>query len=79
MSITVSNLLVESNLARIEIKVQDDGKGLDVDLSESRRFGLLGMRERVQAFSGDIQIESDPGTGTLITADMTVKLDSDKD
>ena len=79
VSITVSNLLVESNLARIEIKVQDDGKGLDVDLSESRRFGLLGMRERVQAFSGDIQIESDPGTGTLITADMTVKLDSDKD
>ena len=79
VSITVSNLLVESNLARIEIKVQDDGKGLDVDLSESRRFGLLGMRERVQAFSGDIQIESDPGTGTLITADMTVKLGSDKD
>ena len=79
VSITVSNLLVESNLARIEIKVQDDGKGLDVDLSESRRFGLLGMRERVQAFSGDIQIESDRGTGTLITADMTVKLGSDKD
>ena len=77
VSVTVSNLLVESNLARIEIKVQDNGKGLDVDLSESRRFGLLGMRERVQAFNGDIQIESDPGTGTLITADMTVKVDSD--
>lgn len=77
VSVTVSNLLVESNLARIEIKVQDDGKGLDVDLSESRRFGLLGMRERVQAFNGDIQIESDSGTGTLITADMTVKVSSD--
>ncbi|MDA0238222.1 MAG: PAS domain S-box protein [Proteobacteria bacterium] len=77
ISVTVSNLLVESNLARIVIKVQDDGKGLDVDISESRRFGLLGMRERVQAFNGDIQIESDSSAGTLITAYMMVKVDSD--
>jgi len=63
-----------SDLARILIRVQDDGLGLDVNLSESRRFGLLGMRERVQAFNGDIKIDSSRGSGTLITADMTVFL-----
>jgi glucose-6-phosphate-specific signal transduction histidine kinase len=63
-----------SDLARILIRVQDDGLGIDVNLSESRRFGLLGMRERVQAFNGDIKIDSTRGSGTLITADMTVFL-----
>jgi glucose-6-phosphate-specific signal transduction histidine kinase len=63
-----------SDLARILIRVQDDGLGIDVNLSESRRFGLLGMRERVQAFNGDIKIDSSRGSGTLITADMTVFL-----
>ena len=63
-----------SDLARILIRVQDDALGIDVNLSESRRFGLLGMRERVQAFNGDIKIDSSRGSGTLITADMTVFL-----
>jgi glucose-6-phosphate-specific signal transduction histidine kinase len=63
-----------SDLARILISVQDDGLGIDVNLSESKRFGLLGMRERVQAFNGDIKIDSSRGSGTLITADMTVFL-----
>ena len=45
-----------------------------MNVSESRRFGLLGMRERVQAFNGDIKIESDRGSGTLITANMKIEI-----
>jgi signal transduction histidine kinase len=36
------------------------------------------MRERVQAFNGDIKIESSLGSGTLITADMQVVMDDVK-
>ena len=74
VSVAVSTGLIESNVAHILIRVQDDGQGLDVNVSESRRFGLLGMRERVQAFNGDIKIESDRGSGTLITANMKIEI-----
>ena len=74
IKVSVVAELEASDLARILIRVQDDGLGIDVNLSESRRFGLLGMRERVQAFNGDIKIDSSRGSGTLITADMTVFL-----
>jgi signal transduction histidine kinase len=78
VSVLVSTYFKESGIARIVIRVQDDGQGLDANAIESRRFGLLGMRERVQAFNGDIKIESNLGSGTLITADMQVVMDDVK-
>lgn len=78
VSVFVSTNVKESGIAQIMIRVQDDGQGLDANASESRRFGLLGMRERVQAFNGDIKIESNMGSGTLIIADMEVVIDDAK-
>ena len=78
VSVLVSTYFEEFGIARIVIRVQDDGQGLDANAIESRRFGLLGMRERVQAFNGDIKIESNLGSGTLITADMQVVMDDVK-
>jgi two-component system sensor histidine kinase UhpB len=60
------------NLARLEIRVSDDGKGLGPDFSEGRRFGLLGIRERVQAFGGEVVVESSPDLGTSIVAVLPV-------
>ena len=49
------------------LEIRDNGKGI---APESRRkaasFGLIGMRERVYALGGKIQIESQPGTGTKV-------------
>lgn len=54
--------------------VEDDGHGFDVSaLAEGReggRFGLVGMRERVRLLGGFLHIESTPGTGTRITAEV---------
>lgn len=60
------------NLARLEIRVSDDGKGLGPDFCEGRRFGLLGIRERVQAFGGEVVVESSPDLGTSIVAVLPV-------
>ncbi len=59
----------------LELRVKDNGKGLDdqVDLSGSRRFGLMGMRERVQAFGGNLEISGGPGQGVLVKAVIPVK------
>ncbi len=56
----------------LEIRVMDDGRGLGPDFSEGRRFGLLGMKERVQAFGGEVQVDSTQDRGTWIVAMLPV-------
>ncbi len=53
------------------LKVEDDGQGFD---SKNTRagIGLLGMRERVIATGGDFYIDSEPGSGTKLTARLPV-------
>ncbi|NIO41931.1 MAG: PAS domain S-box protein, partial [Burkholderiales bacterium] len=58
----------------LRVQVQDDGKGLGAaDISGSKRFGLMGMRERVQALGGHLEVSSGvPGEGVLIEATIPV-------
>ncbi|MDO8909759.1 MAG: histidine kinase [Pseudohongiella sp.] len=65
--VTVSLALVHDKL---QICVSDDGKGLSAEFSEGRRFGMLGIKERVHAFGGEVLIESTPDRGTLIVATL---------
>jgi len=51
------------------VGVRDDGKGFDLKLARDGS-GLVGMRERVSLLGGTLSIESSPGTGTLITAEL---------
>lgn len=54
--------------------VEDNGRGFEVDggagTGTSGRFGLIGMRERAHLLGGTLCIESAPGTGTRITAEV---------
>lgn len=53
----------------LQLAIQDDGIGFDPRL-ESRRpsLGLTGMRERITLLGGTLDIESAPGSGSLIVA-----------
>jgi len=51
----------------IILSINDNGIGMDVSLvDQSKQFGLLGMRERVQALEGSFKIESTGGTNITI-------------
>jgi two-component system, NarL family, sensor histidine kinase UhpB len=52
------------------IRVSDDGKGMEGEIAENQRFGIVGIKERVQAFGGDVRFESDPGAGTTLIATL---------
>lgn len=64
----------EHNQERLEIRVVDDGKGLSPAFAEGRRFGLLGIRERVQAFGGELVVDSSPELGTSVLAILPGRL-----
>ncbi len=53
---------------RVRFQVRDDGVGFDVRFV--RGLGLLGMEERVRRLGGDLRLESHPGRGTSITAEL---------
>jgi len=57
---------------RVLLTVQDDGKGIrDSDMTVSKgSLGLLGIRERVQACGGELQIWGEAGTGTTLAVDI---------
>jgi len=56
------------------MKIRDDGKSFQVDrvlhAKRHKRLGLLGMRERVEMVGGSFNVESTPGKGTTIRAQI---------
>jgi signal transduction histidine kinase len=59
---------LEQTAEAIRVKITDDGKGFDS--KRTRGMGLLGMTERVKRLTGTMEIESKPGTGTTIRAEI---------
>jgi PAS domain S-box-containing protein len=51
----------------VRLTVKDNGRGIKEDeVHKPLSFGLLGMKERVEAFSGSLIIEGGPGKGTTL-------------
>lgn len=73
--ITVS---VRTDSNRLLLSVRDDGRGFDVAealkrAASGRHLGLLGMRERVEALGGSLEIDSAPGQGAEIRASVPLE------
>ena len=58
----------------VKLAVRDNGRGMDVSRIRERsgRYGLLGMRERVEGLGGRLVIESGPGQGFRLIAGVPV-------
>jgi signal transduction histidine kinase len=52
----------------LNIRYSDDGKGMETgkDFSQTNRFGLRGISERVRMVGGSVSMESQPGRGMKI-------------
>ena len=63
---TSARVTLRLDADKLAVMVQDDGKGFDA--KREKGVGLLGMEERVKRLGGSLRIDSEPGTGTLVTA-----------
>jgi signal transduction histidine kinase len=64
-----ASVVVSVHAGRVRLVVEDDGTGFDVSAPTSR-FGLAGIRERVEMLGGTLRIESAPGSGTAVVVDL---------
>jgi signal transduction histidine kinase len=55
------------------VEVEDDGIG---GADATRGSGLRGLADRVEALEGRLKIESAPGRGTLVRAEIPIEVDS---
>jgi signal transduction histidine kinase len=53
----------------VTLTVSDDGRGFDSAVPADR-FGLQGMTERARLLGGVLHVETEPGTGTRIVAEI---------
>jgi signal transduction histidine kinase len=67
-------LSIEKQPDYICMKIKDDGKSFDMKrvmlARGNKRLGLLGMRERLEMVGGSVAVESAPGKGTTIIAQI---------
>jgi signal transduction histidine kinase len=59
----------------VALDVRDDGVGFDPSCnaaSNGSGFGLVAMRQRIEGLRGTLQVESEPGSGTAISAAVPI-------
>jgi signal transduction histidine kinase len=62
----------------VTVEVTDDGRGVVTSASDGRvgtGHGLIGMRERVQVFGGDLEVGPRPGGGFRVAARLPLAAD----
>ena len=65
------SVVIEERDRRIVMVVEDDGIGFDSEaVARGGRLGLVGMRERTEMLGGNLLVESAPGAGTTIVAEV---------
>ena len=72
VSVSVMRVHERSSSDRVAIGVVDDGRGAD-PTAKTLGLGVLGMRERVEALGGELEIRTAPGAGFSILANLPVR------
>jgi signal transduction histidine kinase len=67
-----THLMVEQRDALLHVSIRDDGIG---GADPARGSGLIGLRDRVQALGGSIEISSPRGAGTAILVKLPLQPD----
>jgi signal transduction histidine kinase len=65
-------LTIHTRERTVVFKLEDDGRGFEVDTLKSQGTGLTNMKNRSAALKGQLRIESGPDKGTRI--ELSIKL-----
>ena len=72
-----AQVTIEASDDSIQMTVEDDGQGFNVEdakLRDPKKMGLATMRQRVDMFGGQLSIESTPGRGTRIVTTLPTEI-----
>jgi two-component system sensor histidine kinase DegS len=66
---------VQITSEKIMVSITDNGVGFEVperfgELTQEKHFGLVGLKEMVEAVSGEFQVNSKPGSGCVLSVEV---------
>lgn len=65
---------MRSEAQRLEVVVEDNGVGFDAAcVDRSQHFGLGLTEERIRMVGGSLKVESEPSSGTILTASLPMR------
>jgi signal transduction histidine kinase len=65
------NVTITEGDTSLGLTVEDNGRGIkDKEIESPRSLGFLGLRERVLAFGGSVNIKGEEGKGTRVTVSV---------
>jgi signal transduction histidine kinase len=64
------HVTLDYGVRAVKLTVRDDGRGFDPLQLDHSGFGLSGMRQRIRALHGKLEIASKCGEGTLVMAEV---------
>jgi signal transduction histidine kinase len=67
------SILVTRKPSSVALVVEDDGEGFDPGDARDGGLGISGMRERVALLGGRLRVESSPGKGTTLAAEVPLR------
>jgi two-component system, NarL family, sensor histidine kinase DevS len=67
------SIVVASSEKAVRAVVEDDGVGFAPRSVREHALGLVGMRERAQLLGGRLEVESSPGAGTTVVAEIPLQ------
>lgn len=72
---------LHSRAGRLEMRIADDGCGIELEVSRKGSIGVFSMAERARAIGGTLEVSSDPGRGTkvLLTLPLNQQLPANHD
>jgi PAS domain S-box-containing protein len=66
---TKVQLILKRYRSNIALTIRDNGDGIDEkQVFAPKSFGLMGMRERVHYWGGEVKVSGSPGKGTVVSA-----------
>jgi PAS domain S-box-containing protein len=80
-SATHAEVAIECRGKGVLLRVSDDGCGFDPDhvqvIADIAHFGLIAMRERVEALGGRFRVATAPGRGTVVEARLPLTVNTE--
>ena len=67
------SILLRGTTGMVTAVIEDDGRGLPAGEARETGLGLLGMRERLSLLDGSLTLESVPGRGTTLVAEVPIR------
>jgi NarL family two-component system sensor histidine kinase LiaS len=67
------DLNLDYNSSQVSLQIKDNGQGFDPEAQQRTGYGLQSMEQRARSVGGELTVQSSPGLGTRVQANIPLE------